>query len=261
MVKSFSFKDLLIATAKQKSEAAKARAHSDPTLEKPRDIILAACARMGEQLKGDGFSFQKSGPRLKRIQNDLTFEINFSSDPNNIAGRRAAVWIYGTALSRKLANWRRDHTSERVRRKGRYAGTIVGAQIGNLASPPAWMEWDFADKASRQSQVDDAVAAIRQIILPFFAMFEDPARSVSILIHHPLLCQESLLEYAMSNINQEAAETAGRSFLRNNPEIQKRFERAFAEFTERGVPRYSSDVGSDLAALAIATNLDLNLAD
>jgi hypothetical protein len=35
------------------------------------------------------------------------------------------------------------------------------------------MEWDFADEAARESEINGAVAAIRRIILPFFAQFEN----------------------------------------------------------------------------------------
>lgn len=154
MPKSLSAFDAIMATAKQKHDAAKAR--SLPlTAEKPRDVILRACETIAGQLKKDGFSFVKSGPKLKRVQGDRVFSILFQSDRNNIAGRRAAVWIHAGVQNVGSATF------------------IAGGQIGNLLPEPTWMEWDFADDKARESEIEDAVAAIRRIILPFFAQFEN----------------------------------------------------------------------------------------
>lgn len=196
---------------------------------------------------------------MKRVREDLTFAIRFQSDRNNIAGHRAAVWIHCGVSSRRLAEWRRRHPDAWIRREGPEAGWIVGAQIGNLGPSPCWMEWDFADKATRESQVDDAVAAIRRIILPFFARFDDPAGAVADLVHDPgtEMLQPSILEYALSSLGREAAEAAGRSCLESSPVIRSQFDAAWAEFKAKGLPGYRSTLGSDLAALAIITGLDL----
>ncbi len=93
MSKSLSIGDVIVATAKQKRDAAKARL-SSAVAEKPKDVILRACETMADQLKDDGFSFVKSGPKLKRVHGDHVFSVMFQSDRNNIAGRRAAIWIY-----------------------------------------------------------------------------------------------------------------------------------------------------------------------
>ena len=257
MVKSLSFIEVLTATAKQKAEAAKARAHPDPTAIKPKDVISDACAVIADHMKGDGFTYLKSGPRLKRVQGDITHEIYFQSDRNNIAGRRAAVWIHAAVSSRKLARWRSTHPSTWVRLESPQAGRIVGAQIGNLTTPHGWMEWDFAYEAKRQGLINDAVEAIRRIILPFFALFEDPGRSIEALIHYDLPWQVSLLEYALSSLGKEAAEKFGRTFLHQNAQLLEHFETAYAEFAESQPPRARGQLDRDLAALAVETHLDL----
>ena len=118
------------------------------------------------------------------------------------------------------------------------------------------MEWDFADPAQRATEIDDAVSAIRRIILPFFALFEEPSSAVDILMFRRALWQPSLLEYALALFGRDAAEAAGRSYLKGNPEVRRRFEAALAKFREQGVPRFRSDLGSDLAALALVANLN-----
>jgi hypothetical protein len=154
MSKSLSIGEAIVATAKQKLDAAKARS-SPADAEKPRDVILRSCERIADQLKGDGFSFVKSSPKLRRVHGDHVFSILFQSDRNNIAGRRAAVWIHAG-----------------VQNKGR-AEFVDGGQIGDLLPQKTWMEWDFAGESARESEINDAVVAIRRIILPFFAQFEN----------------------------------------------------------------------------------------
>jgi hypothetical protein len=156
MSKSLSFGDAIVATAKQKRDSARAR--SSPLAgDKPRDVIHRACEAIADQLREDGFSLVKSGSKLKRARGDHVLTIWFQSDRNNIAGRRAAVWIH--AGVQKVGS----------------TSFIAGGQIGNLLPEATWMEWDFADEGTRGNEIDDAVAAIRRIVLPFFAPFENRA--------------------------------------------------------------------------------------
>lgn len=153
MSKSLSFEQAIVATAKQKRDAAKARS-SCVEAEKPRDVIIHACRAIADELAGEGFSFVKSGMKLKRVQGDHVHAILFQSDRNNIPGRRAAVWM---------------HAGVQKTGKPEFIG---GGQIGNLLAEPTWMEWDFANESTRDAEIDDAVGAIRRIALPFFAQFE-----------------------------------------------------------------------------------------
>jgi len=154
MSKSLSFEQAIVATAKQKRDAAKARS-SSVAAEKPREIIVRACQAIADKLACDGFSFVRSGMRLKRVQEGRVHSILFQSDRNNIPGRRAAVWIHAGVQNVGSPKF------------------IDGGQIGNLLAEPTWMEWDFADESAREAEIDDAVAAIRRVILPFFAEFEN----------------------------------------------------------------------------------------
>ena len=139
MARAFSFRDLIIATARRKVEAARARS-SPSAAEKPREIIRGACEAIAANLKPDGFSSAKSGPKLKRVQGDLTFTIWFQSTRSNIAGRRAAVWIHAHVASKSLAKARRSQPMPWDTEDGAFAGTVAGGQIGNLLAEPAWME-------------------------------------------------------------------------------------------------------------------------
>lgn len=255
MVKSLSFSEAVLATAKQKAEAAKSRS-TEIAAKKPKEVILSACEAIAAALKPDGFAYAKSGPKLKRMQGDLTFTIMFQSDRNNVAGRRAAVWIHAGVSSEKLAQVRRSDPMPWGGDAGPGAGTVTGGQIGNLLAKPTWMEWDFADVETRQSEIDDAIAAIRRIILPFFALFDAPQNAVVQLLDRHALWPGALIQYAGAVVGLHAAEAAGHTFLKCNPFIRERFREALAKFKQDGLPTYRSDTGGDLAAIAIAGGLD-----
>jgi hypothetical protein len=220
---------------------------------------MGACGAIAESLKADGYDFFRSGPKLKRTIGDLTFEILFQSDRNNIAGRRAAVWIHAGVSSAKFAKWRAAHPSSWIRLTGGTGGVIAGGQIGNLIDDLTWMEWDFADGLKRSTEVDSAIMSIRQVILPFFALFEDEANAVRVLSRRDTFNVSWLVEYALMAFGLESAEAACRSFLAANPQVRASFESAFSRFSEYGVPNYRSGSGSDLAALAVETGMDLRV--
>ena len=261
MGKARSISEAIVATAKQKAEAARARRHPVPETDKPREVILGACEAIAEALEGDGFTFRRSGPKLTRADGDLVFEIYFQSDRNNIAGRRAAVWIHGGVRSAALGKWRRARPVPWGVSDGPDVGLVTGGQIGNLTSKPAWLEWDFADASRRADEIADAVAAIRHILLPFFALFADPACVIDSLCHNPALRQSSLLEYAVAILGREAAEAAGRKLLDGDPQLRRSFEGFAAQFRENGLPRFIGNQMSDLAAVALADGLDLSRRD
>lgn len=258
MSKSLSFLEAVIARAKQKTQAAQARRRPSSATEKPRDVILRACELIAEQLALDGFAYLKSAPRLKRTEGDLTFSIHFQSDRNNCAGRRAAVWIHAGVCSAELARWRRAHPMPWGGSEGPDAGSVTGGQIGNLTADPTWLEWDFANPSCRAEEIDDAVRTIKRVALPFFALFDDPSHAVEQLVHYRALRETSLLEYALVAVGRDAAEAAGREYLRRNPVIRTRFDAAIKEFAAQGLPRFSGDTGRDLAALALHADLDIS---
>ena len=151
IAKPRNFAEQLIRTAQQKLTAATARNNPSMGAKKPRDVILAACTAIGDQLAGDGFAFRKSGPSFKRLLGDFTHEIHIQSDRNNIAGQRAAIWIHASISSSQMATWRRNNPMPWNGTDKAGLARVIGGQIGNLLPRPDWMEWDFADDRRRQT--------------------------------------------------------------------------------------------------------------
>ena len=251
------FRDILLATARQKLDAAQARRGASGAEEKPREAILDAIAIIEDEIAADGYRFLKSGPGFKKDSDDLTCEIHFQSDRNNIAGRRAVVWIHAGVSSRRLKKWREEQTHPWLHRKGQFAGQVAGAQIGNLTPRLDWRDWDFAQKSNRAAVALDAADAIRETIFPFFAAFEK-TETVLPLVDHPMPWQASMLEYLLVTAGAEAAGIAGATYLAAHPLIKRRFDKRLIEFLRDGVPAYRGDIGGDLAAFSVASGVSLS---
>lgn len=215
-----TFNDAAIDIAVRKQEAARSRGQPrDPRLEPPREATREGYRLIADALAPDGFAFAPSGPRLTKHNGDLTYFISFQADRNNIAGRRAAVWIHGGVSSRTLGRWRQEHPNPWT--SGPPSPVIAGGQIGNLREPWTWMEWDFSNRAGRSATAADAVHAVREIAFPFFAKFDDIPTAVETLScdKPPWPHIVSLIEFAWSAVGREAAQDVGRQFLARHPTL------------------------------------------
>lgn len=251
------FREILLATAKQKLEAAQARRGASVAEEKPRDAILDAIAIIQDEIAADGYRFLKSGPTFKKDNGDLTCQIHFQSNRYNVAGQRAVVWIHAGVFSRRLKKWREEQTHPWLHRKDQFAGQVAGAQIGNLTPRLDWRDWDFARKANRAAVALKAADAIRETIFPFFAAFEK-TETVLPLVDHPLPWQASILEYLLVTAGAEVAGIAGANYLAAHPLIKKRFDKRLVQILRDGVPTYRGDICDDMAAFSVATGVSFS---
>jgi hypothetical protein len=217
-----SLGDALVDTARQKHAAALARRQPDLSAERPADVALGVFAAISADLGADGFTPVAKGRRLVRRAGDLTYEVSFQSDRNNIAGKRVAVWVHSIIGSRTLQQWLKRHGTAWGRLPS-YSGSFAGGQIGNLRQPYSWMEWDFADPAQRGANIVDLIAAIREIIFPFFERFRDASSALEALIQDENLALSWAIEFAQAHFGREGAERVGRAFLARHPTIREPF--------------------------------------
>jgi hypothetical protein len=137
-------------------------------MKNPREIYLEACDLIAQNLTADGFEYARSGPHLTRKRGEWTDKILFQSSRHNAAGSVVKLWIYVRLANSAFRKWRKSAGSP-------LAGNpyIAGAQIGNLRSPPAWIEFNLAS-ASRQAEiVVDATSSVREIGFPFIQLTSD----------------------------------------------------------------------------------------
>lgn len=258
MAEPRSLVDLLSATSRQKLAAARARQRPDATAEKPRDAILEALHLVHEAIAADGFSFVPSGPKFSRKRGDFTFEISVQSDRNNVSGQRAAIWVHVGVYSKILTAWRKTHHSDWIRPKAPFPMPLYVNQIGYLCEPPGWVEFDFADKATRRVVADDLMNSIRTGAFRCFAIFESSIEDIAAVSDQDWPPPEGILSYllAMGRVNL-ASETL-RTYLHRRPEFRRDFDQFFQQFSEHGLPAYRAALPHDLAAFAVATGLMSN---
>ena len=107
-----SFEEVLRSVAEQKAATAKARfVGTDPTVEKPRDVYVAACAAIAQSLVADGFHYAKSKQALDRAIGGLIHRVSFQSSRNNIAGQSVVMWMHANVRCKELATWRSRQSS------------------------------------------------------------------------------------------------------------------------------------------------------
>ena len=214
-----SIADLIADTAHRKRRAAQARfAGMAPGQESPRDVYLTACAVIGAYLaESFGFKYLKSGPHARRKSGDFTFQISFQSDRNNIPGERVGMWIHGNVLHG--------------------ADYIAGGQIGNLQVNHCWLDWELVDVTNRDELVRDAIGAIEELALPYFAKFEDLPSLFKLLVNEdlPAMSIDRVVEFLMRFADQSTARLAASSFLKRRPDLIGAFRRDFERYAASGL--------------------------
>jgi hypothetical protein len=251
--------DAVIDMARHKHAAGLARREPDPSVERPGDVAFGVFAQVASDLAREGFASLAKGRRLVRRAGDLTYEVSFQSDRNNIAGKRVAVWAHALVASRSLAQWRKQHGSA-WGKLSIYSGGFAGGQIGNLRQPHSWMEWDFADPADRAATVADLLGAIRQIILPFFEQYRDASSALDAIVQDDgvSLWLSPAIEFAHLHFGREGAERVGRAFLAKHPSIREPFLELADTYRRDGIPdARRGGWASELAAMAVFLQLDL----
>jgi len=253
MAEPRALSDLIVATAHQKAGAAQTKLNPDLLAEKPRHAILAGLRLVAHALAGDGYTLVPSGPKLVRKHGDLTFQLNIQSDRNNIAGCRAAIWVHPAVYSRSFTAWSRNHDSAWIRPNAPFPLAFFGAQIGDFCEPRGWMEWDFADAATRDVVAEDLVRTMRDNILPIFTIFDGPMEGVAALADRDWPPPDRILGYLLSQGQGEAAEKALNRYLAERPRVEAQFHSLLGKFAAEGFPAFRDLGVADLAAFAVAT--------
>lgn len=252
MTERDSFADILVATARHKHVAALARRSGSASTERPRDAISDGLAIVASMIAVDHFTFSPSSLKFVRKSGDLTFQIRFQSDRNNVGGQRAAIWPHVAVFSRHFTAWSKRHSSHWIRPSAPFPLPAYGTQLGYLCQPAEWREWDFLDTDARHSVALDLAASIRAGAYPLFWAFESGVEAVADVpdLDWP---SEQILSYLLAFGRLELANDRLRSFLDERADIRLEFERLISDFKCDGVPTCRTGGAHDLAAFAAAT--------
>jgi hypothetical protein len=248
-----SLDDMINDIAFRKQRAAQARFGRGPTEgEAPKDVYSQSCAAIGQEFVGDGFRYSGSGPHFSRRVGDMVFKVSFQSSHNNIRGEYVALWIHVNVRSPKLKKWRITNQSLR----GPY-DFVAGGQIGILTNGRPWMEWNLADPAKRQSEIDRAVLTIRELAFPYFAVFEDPANICDRLKRGELIGMDllNMFDFAACFSSLSAARDVAVRYLSRRLDFVDDYRKKMEQFRQKGLPDHVPSGTEALAALSIRFGL------
>jgi hypothetical protein len=218
-----------------------------------RDIYLDACAETGSALARHGFKYAKSGPHAKRSHGDFSFGIHFQSSVYNSAGSNVALWIHTNVRSKRLCSWRaaQQHAI-------RTDDWVAGGQIGNLRTPPHWLDINLADAASRPGAISSAIGAIEDFGLPLFAAFENvPALCDRLAAEDVPGFEASLaIEFLLCFGTMSAATAVLERFFATRSDLLSQYRAEVDRFRNEGLPQVlRSGYALQLAFATIAYGL------
>lgn len=251
------FQEVVADIADRKRYSAATRSDRNRTsVETPREIYLAGCEAIANVLQDDGYKYVPSGQKLRRKTRDFIFQVSFQSSHLNIRGKVVVLWVHGYVFSPVLKKWRVNSAARNN------SDFVAGGQIGNLVAEASWLEWNLAQTASRDRQIASAVATIKQLAYPYFAIFEDIPVLVRRLVAGtvPSMDMEDQLDSLLCFGSQADVKAAAVKIFQDQPGERDKYAKAVARFRTEGLPPPNYKVAAPGDAMAAAT-VTYNLTD
>jgi hypothetical protein len=165
---SKNFNEIVVGIAQRKLDAIAFRKSGKPSgVEESRDVYRNACQAIAARFELLGFKYRKTHPRFFRKDNLFEYRVTFQSSHHNIPGRHVQLWMHASVHSKTLLSWRESRVVANMR------NDFVAGGMVHLLTEHAMVQWELADPVSRPSVIDDAVAFIQSVVLPFFDRFKD----------------------------------------------------------------------------------------
>ena len=215
-------------------------------VEAPREVYEDCCRRIAEAFEPDGYRYSKAAKHFTRSKGDFRFRVSFHSSHNNVAGELVVLWIHGNVLSPTLKKWRGKHRALRPE-----FDFVAGGQIGNLRKDTGWEQWNLADPNRRAQQMESAIEQIRQIVFPYFALFEDIPTACQALVddEFPSLEVIDMVDFLQCFGRPGQAREGASNFLGRHADRADAYGRALDRFTAGGIPdRIGTGSAEELAA-------------
>jgi hypothetical protein len=231
-----------------------ALAVSSRAVQTTHDIYLDACTQIGSALARRGFKYAKSGPHAKRSHGDFSFCIRFQSSVYNSAGSNVALWIHANVRSKRLSSWRAMQPHPL-----RTDDWVAGGQIGNLRTPPHWLDINLANAATRPGAISGAIGAIEEFGLPLFAAFENvPALCERLVTEDVPGLEASLaIEFLLCFSTTPAASAVLQRFFATRSDLLSQYVTELDSFRSEGLPRMPrTGYAAQLAFATIAYGLE-----
>lgn len=247
--------DVIVDVAFRKHRAARARRAGSPVATPPpKEVFAEACAELASELEKDGFRYAKSGPHATQRSAGLIHTIFFGTSHHNVRGEHVALELAAGVRSPGLKRWRllRAHPY-------RETDTVAGGMIHLLGTEHAYLQWDLADPGTRRETIADVLAAIREVILPWFDHFRDPAETARESAEGwiPEFGLADSVEFALCFGTREQAQQILDRFGRRRPDLIEPAVEAYEKFRSDGMPgRIVSEYAQQVAWVRLEYGLD-----
>jgi hypothetical protein len=238
--------------------------------ERPREVYLAACARIAQSFAQLGFRYAKTKPRLVRREGDLSCEIRFQFHRRNYTvrpdmrdasvealaryGKKSGIAItpeleeemllghigmncIASVFSRQLGAWRR--AEEFPLRIDDY---VAGDELGRLRRPPLPATFNLAPWMTREQSIVEATALVHEVALPFFNLFRNPREVVRQLLETemPGFKEALTFDYVLCFGSRPLAVGLLRRWLESDTDLRIRFKEL--------LPRFQTEESRELTA-------------
>jgi hypothetical protein len=243
-----SLREFVNDIAFRKKRAADTRfGHGPAAVEAPREVYEECCSRIAEEFEADGYRYSKSAQHFTRSKGNFRFRVSFQSSRSNVADEFVALWIHGNVLSPTLKKWRRENRALRSE-----FDFVVGGQIGNLRKDTGWLEWNLADPNQRDQHIKSAIEKIREIIFPYFAVFEDVPTACQAFIDDdfPASWVMDIVDFLQCFGSPGQARQGALNFLTRHADLEGAYGRALDRFTTGGIPDRMLNVHAEALAAA-----------
>ena len=223
--------------------------------EAPREVFIAAADAIGARYARDGWRYARSGPHLTKRFGRAAAKAHIGSSHNNLAGEVVLLHVAITITDKRHRDWRAA--------VGLTDWEQVSArQLGNLADPHRWIEWNLADRARRPATIADIIDTIDELGMPYVqavtaAIDADPFDAGAL---YGLVDPDVEAEYRVRFGDLPGAETAIRTYLsQSNDGMRDSFRRALGEYRRgSGLHLQPSSVGAKLARLVLTADLQVD---
>jgi hypothetical protein len=243
-----SIRESIANIAMRKQRAAETRFGRGPVaVEAPKEVYDECCQLIAKAFEVDGYRYSKSAKCFTSSKGDFKFQISFQSSRNNVADEYVALWIHANVLSPTLKKWRAEHKALRTD-----FDHVAGGQIGNLRKETAWLEWNLARPSTREQQIEDAIRHIRDIALPYFAVFDDIKTACAAFVERdfPATCVADIIDFLLCFSGPKEARLGASNFLARRSDLVGAYGRALERFSSKGIPTHVLTAHAETLAAA-----------
>lgn len=225
------FKD----TADLKHQAALHRSRGgDDVVEPSYEVYLNSCATVAATFSDMGFIFAKSGPHMTKKENGMKFIISFGTSYNNVPGKYVQMQLSVCVYSSKLKKWREQQSTPYTN-----GDLVSGGLIHLIEAKGKYIEWNLANKDERQLVIDDVIAHIQNIALPYLNFFIDPKIVIEILEEAdiPAMGIAYAIEFALCFGDVEKAQRILNRYVSEHRDFIPDVCRYIEDFRQKGKPQ------------------------